>query len=101
MSEAYLRQPGFTYSAWNHLLLKKKEYKNWRYIYQNELDKASFEHDTDYGDSKNLPRIITSNKLLHDKTFNLAKNKKYDGYQSRLASMVYDFFWQKVFWWCS
>ena len=27
-----------------------------------------------------------------DKTFNIAKNPKYDGYQQGLASMVYKFF---------
>ena len=33
----------------------------------------------------------TSDKVLHDKTFNLAKNPKYDGYQRGLASLVYNF----------
>ena len=31
-------------------------------------------------------------KVLHDKAFNIAKNPKYDGYQPRLASMVYKCF---------
>ena len=29
---------------------------------------------------------------MRDKVFNLAKNLKYDGYESGLASMVYKFF---------
>ena len=29
---------------------------------------------------------------MRDKTFNIAKNSKYDGYQRRLGSMVYKFF---------
>ena len=29
---------------------------------------------------------------MHDKAFNIAKNPKYDGYQSGLASIVYNFF---------
>ena len=33
----------------------------------------------------------TSDKVLRDKTFNIAKNPKYDGYQGGLASLVYNF----------
>ena len=40
------------------------------------------------GDFKDLARRTASDKLLRDKTFNIAKNPKYDGYQSGLASMV-------------
>ena len=43
----------------------------------------------DYGDFKDLARRMTSDKVLRDKAFNIAKNRKYDGYQRRLASMVY------------
>ena len=39
-----------------------------------------------------MPRRRTVDKVLHDKTFNIAKNPKYDGYQKGLASMVYRFF---------
>ena len=45
-----------------------------------------------YGDFKDLKRRTASNKVLRDKAFNIAKNPKYDGYQRRLASMVYKFF---------
>ena len=31
-----------------------------------------------------------------DKTFNIAKNQKYEGYQTGLASMVYKFFDKKI-----
>ena len=34
-------------------------------------------------------------KVLRDKAFDIAKNSKYDGYQRRLASMVYKFFDKK------
>ena len=37
----------------------------------------------------------TSDKVLRDKAFNIAKNPKYDGYQRGLASMVYKFFDKK------
>ena len=36
-----------------------------------------------------------SDKILREKTFNVAKNPKYDGYQRGLASMVYNFFNKK------
>ena len=63
-----------------------------RYTYQNELDKAYFQHDMAYGDFNYLPRRTTSDKMLPDKAFNIAKNPTYDGYQRGLASMVYKFF---------
>ena len=36
-----------------------------------------------------------SDKVLRDKTFNIASDPKYDGYQRGLASMVYKFFDKK------
>ena len=63
-----------------------------RYIYRNELDKACFQHDIAHGDSKDLPRTMTPDKLLCDKAFEIASNPKYDGYQHGLASMVCNFF---------
>ena len=45
-----------------------------------------------YGDFKDLNRRTTSDKILRDKAFNIAKNPKYDGYQSGLASIVYKSF---------
>ena len=48
-----------------------------------------------YGDFKDLARRIASDKVLRDKALNIAKNVKYDGYQSGLASMVYKFFDKK------
>ena len=44
------------------------------------------------GDFKKLNRRTVADKVLRDKTFNIAKNPKYDGYQRGLASMVYKFF---------
>ena len=60
-------------------------------IYQNELDKSCFQHDMTYGDFKDLTRRKknSSDKILHDKALNIARNLKYDGYQRGLASMVY------------
>ena len=44
-----------------------------------------------YGDFKDLPRRTASDKVLHDKVFNISKKTKHDGYQRGLASMVYNF----------
>ena len=102
MSEIHLRQPGFTYSACGPFTKNKerirkfKEKEHSRYIYQNELDKACFQHDMAYGDFKDLTRRTASDKILRDKAFNIAKNPKYDGYQRGLASMVYKFFDKKL-----
>ena len=45
-----------------------------------------------YGDFKDLHRRTITNKILHDKAFNIAKISNCDGYQHKLASMVYNFF---------
>ena len=44
-----------------------------------------------YGDFKDLKRRTASDKVIKDKAFNIAKNPKYDGYQTGLSSMVYKF----------
>ena len=58
---------------------------------RNELDKVCFQHDMAYGDFKDLPRRTASDKVLHDKTFNITKILKYAGYQRGFFSMVYRF----------
>ena len=45
---------------------------------------------------KDLTRRTTSDKILRDKAFNIAKNPKYDGYQCGLASMVYNVYDKKT-----
>ena len=85
--EMHLRQPGFTYSACGRFtknkerIQKLKEAQDSRYIYQNELVKACFQHNMPYGDFKDLTRRTASDKKLRDEAFNIAKNPKYDGYQ--------------------
>ena len=102
MPDIHLRQPGFTYSACGTFpkikerIQKFKETGDSRYIYQNELDKACFQHDMAYEDFKGLTRRTASDKILRDKACNIAKNLKYDGYQRGLASMVYRFFNKKA-----
>ena len=98
MPEMHLKQPGFTYSACEPftknegIIQKFKERGHTSYIYKNKLDKACFQHDMTYGDFKDLVKRATSDKVLRDKTFHIAKNHKYDKYQRELASMVYKFF---------
>ena len=98
MSEMHLRQPGFTYSACGQFTQNKeriqkcKETGDLPYIYQNNLDKAYFQHDMAYGDFKDLTRRTASDKILRGKAFNIAKNPKYDEYQRGLVSMVYKVF---------
>ena len=48
-----------------------------------------------YEDFKDVARRTASDKVLRDKAFNITKNPKYDGYQRRLASIVYNFFDKK------
>ena len=99
--EMHLRQPGFTYSACGPFTKNKERIEEFneigdsQYIYQNELDKACFQHDMACGDFKDLTRRTVFDKILRDKAFNIAKNTKYDGYQLGLASMVYKFFDKK------
>ena len=94
----FLKQLVFKYSACGPFTKNKeriqkfKEAGDSQYIYQTEVDKACFQHGMAYGDFKDLTRITASDKMLHDKAFNIAKNPKYDGYQRGLVSMVYKFF---------
>ena len=101
MPEMHLRQPRFVYCACGPFTRHKeriKEFKrtgNTRYIYRNELDKACFQHDSAYGDHKDLINRTEADKVLRDKPYDIASNPKYDGYQRGLASMVYKFFDKK------
>ena len=56
MPEMHLRQPGPTYSACGTFTKNKEKKQKFKetgdscYIYQNESDKACFQHDMAYGD---------------------------------------------------
>ena len=101
MPKMHLKQPGFTYISCGSFtenkerIQKFKDTGNTKYIYINELDKACFQHDMEYGDFKDLARRTSCDKVLRDKAFNGAKNPKYDGYHRGFASMVYKFFDKK------
>ena len=101
MPEMHLRQPQFVYSACGPFTRHKERIKKFkqtgdtRYIYRNELDKACFQHDSAYADHKDLINRTKSDKVLREKSHNIASNPEYDGYQRGLASMVYKFFNKK------
>ena len=48
------------------------------------------------GDFKALNKKTADDKVLPDKAFNIAKDRKYDGYQRGLVSMVYKLFDKKT-----
>ena len=69
--------------------------RNANFIYENELDKAYFQHDKAHGKSKDLVKKTQANKVLNNKAFKIATNPKDGAYQRGLASMVYKFFDRK------
>ena len=66
----HLRQPGFIYSPCGLFTKNKKRIRKFKetgdssYIYQNELDKAFFQHDMAYGDFKDLTRRTVIKHLI-------------------------------------
>ena len=82
MPEMHSRQSEFTYSGCGPFTKNKeriqkfKERGDSRHIYQNELDKACFQHDMTYGFFEDLIRRRASDKISRDKAFNIAENPK-------------------------
>ena len=77
--EMHVKQLGFIYNA-DGLVTKNNgriqtfmETRDIRYIYQNELDKASLQHDMAYRRRvKDLVKKTESDKVLRDKAFQIA-----------------------------
>ena len=63
----------------DNLLKTKKEYRILK-KQENELDKGCFQHDMAYGDFKDLNRRTAADKVILDEAFDIAKNRKHDGY---------------------
>ena len=85
MPEIHLKQPGFTNSTCGPFtkikerIQKFKETGETKYIYKNEHDKASFQHDMAHGDFKDLARRTVFDKILRDKAdIDIDKDKKID-----------------------
>ena len=78
MREMHLRQTRFTYSACGPFTKTKERIRKFkgtgdsRYIYQVELDKACFQHDTAYEGFKDLMKQLRL-KYYINKAFNIAK----------------------------
>ena len=70
MPEIHLKQPGFTCSACGPFTKNQERIEkfmqtgNTDFIYKNELDKACFQHDMDYGKIKDLVKRTQSDKVL-------------------------------------
>ena len=83
----------------DHFQNTHKEFKIFKiqasYIYNNDLDKACFQHDMAYNKFKDLEKRTQSGIVLKNKTLKIASNPKYNGYERGLASMVYKFFDKK------
>ena len=68
--ELHLKETCFTYSACGPFTRNKEriekfmQTRNTDFIYRNELDKASFQHDMPYGKSKYLTKRTQSDKVL-------------------------------------
>ena len=69
-----------------HLQKTKKECKNLKkqeihdIFIKTNLDKSCFQHDVAYGDFPGLTERTTSDKILSEEAFNIAKSPKYDEY---------------------
>ena len=70
MPEMHLRQPVFTYSACGPFTKHRERINKFmntgdiRFIYKNDLDKACFQHDSAYSDSKGLVKRTQPDKIL-------------------------------------
>lgn len=69
-----------------------KETWDWRYTYQNKLDKACFQYKMTYGYYKDLAWRTFSNKVMHDQALDIASNPQYDTYRKELTLMIYNIF---------
>ena len=102
MPELHLKHPGFTYSASGPFtkhcerIQKFRETGNLKHLYRNKLDEAGFTHDAACSDSKDLAKGTISDKILKDRAYHNARNRKYDRYQTWLASMIYKCFDKKT-----
>ena len=87
LPEMHLKQPGFTDSACGPVTKNKERIEKFMktgktvFIYKNDLDKACFQHDMVYGESKDLARRTQSDKVLINKALEIASIPKFNGYQ--------------------
>ena len=96
--ELHLKQQEFTSSACGLFIKHRQRIQNFRetgnlkHLYRNELEKTCFGQDPAYSNNKDFVKRTISEKILKDRAYEVARNRKYDGYQRALASMIYKFF---------
>ena len=66
--------------------------------YLSKNDKACFAHDAASSDFKDIKNRTAADKILRDKSYELAKDLNYYGSQRGLARIVYKFFNKKHCW---
>ena len=88
----HLKQPIFTYGAYVPFAEKKERKKKktlrkrtFEILLLNELCKNCFQQDMAYGGFKDSPRRTTSDKLLHNGSFQIDNNRKNDECQRGYA----------------
>ena len=52
--------------------------------------------DAAYSDGKDLAKRTISDKILKNREYEIARNRKYDGYQRALTSIIYKCFDKKA-----
>ena len=75
---------------------KFRETGNLKHSDRNKLDKACCVHDETHSNSKDLAKRTTSDKVVSDRAYEIARNRGYGGYERALTSTVYRFFNRKT-----
>ena len=79
MPEMHLKQPGFAYRACGSFTKNKERIQKFKktgdtkYIYRNDIDKACFQHDMEYGDFEDLAKRTASDKVWEKRHLILLK----------------------------
>ena len=87
ISQLHLKQPGFTYSACGPFtkhckrIQKLRKTSNLKHLYRNQLNKACFVHDVTYSEIKDLAKRTILDKIFKDRSYEIARNCRYDGYE--------------------
>ena len=74
---------------------KFRETGNLKHSDRNKLHKACCAHDETHSNSKDLAKRTTSDKVVSDRAYEIARNRAYGGYQRALTSTVYRFLIEK------
>ena len=86
----------WTFTENRERIKKFTENGNLKHLYRNELDKTYFAHDAPYSDGKDLEKRTISDKILKDRAYEIARNRKYHRYQRAIGSMFFKLFDKKT-----